>query len=502
MTIDYDVVIIGGSLAGRYAALAATKLHAKVALVEPQINYGFIYHQTFSEIANILKSFNNAAGFGIHTTHVDIAEKCHVSVAWQEAMQYAYGVAENIHEINSLATLAALGVDVIVGRGEFQSKPHLAFAVYENDGKSSDSQSNFSSETNILRLLRGRTYLLASGSSPTIPNIDGLQATGYFTLNNIWQYLTKPTIPQDWVIIGGIPQSIEIAQTLARLGCTVTLVVKSPYILPNIDPEIAQLLQAQLEVDGVRVLTQTLTTQVRQIDDKKWIQAGDKAIETDEILVATGQTPNFASLNLAAVGVKWYKHRLVVNNKLQTTNPRIYACGDVIGGYDFVNIANYEARIALNNALFFPRLNVNYLHLPWGIFTNPMLAQVGFTEEQASKFYHNKVLVLRQYFKSLTSAQIQGETTGICKLIVLRSGEIIGATILGATAAELINLIAFAMVQKIKVKHLANLAPVYPSFSEILVQTTQEWNQQRFKSNPHWQDRLEDFFHFRRNWNF
>src|SRR5690242_14550839 len=127
MTIDYDIVIIGGSLAGRYAALAATKLHAKVALVEPQINYGFIYHQTLSEIANIIKFFNDAAGFGIHTNHVEIAEKCHISVAWQEAMQYAYSVAENIHDLNSPATLAALGVDVIVGRGGFQSTPHLAF---------------------------------------------------------------------------------------------------------------------------------------------------------------------------------------------------------------------------------------------------------------------------------------------------------------------------------------------------------------------------------------
>ncbi|MBD2440865.1 NAD(P)/FAD-dependent oxidoreductase [Nostoc sp. FACHB-110] len=497
MTIDYDVVIIGGTLAGRYAALRATKLHAKVALVEPQINYGFVYHQTLSEIAKIFQSFNDAADFGIHTTHADTAEKCQISVAWQKAMQYADEVAENIHEINSPAKLAALGVDVIIGRGEFQPTPHLAFTVYENDSKYSDS----SSQNSLLRVLRGRTYLLASGSHPAIPNIDGLQATGYLNLNNIWQLIAKQSIPQNWAILGGVPQSIEIAQTLARLGCTVTLIVKFPHILPNIDPEIAQLLQAQLEVDGVRVLTQTLTTQVRQIDGKKWLQAGDKAIETDEILVATGQQPNFASLNLAAVGVKWHQQRLVVNHKLQTTNPRIYACGDVIGGYDFANIANYEARIALNNALFLPRLNINYQHIPWAIFTRPALAQLGFTEKQASKFYHNEFLVFRHYFKSLASAQIQSDTTGVCKLIVLRNGEIIGATILGTAATELINLIALVIKQKIKVKDLANLAVVYPSFSEILVETAQLWHQQRLNSNLDWQDKLEDFFHFRRNWN-
>ncbi|AFY41545.1 NAD(P)/FAD-dependent oxidoreductase [Nostoc sp. PCC 7107] len=496
MTIDYDVVIIGGSLAGRYAALAATKWHAKVALVEPQINYGFIYHHTLSEIANRLQSLNQADSCGIHTNYADIAEKCHISVAWQEAMLYANAVAANIQELNSPATLAALGVDVIFGKGEFQSSPHLAFAIYENEETSANT-----SHHPVCRLLRGRTYLLASGSRPAVPNIEGLAATGYTTLNNIWQSLKKNTLPQNWVILGGVPQSLEIAQTLARLGCAVTLVIKHPHILPNIDPEIAQILQAQLEVDGVRILTQTAVTQVKQIDDKKWIQAGDKAIETDEILVATAQKPNFESLNLAAVGVKWYQHRLVVNNKLQTTNKRIYACGDVIGGYDFINIANYEARIALNNTLFFPRLDVNYQYIPWGIFTNPMLAQVGLTETQTKQqFRDDKFLVLRQYFKSLTAAQINSETTGICKLIVLRNGEILGATILGQSAGELINLIALAINQKIKVKDLANLSPIYSNFSEILTQTAQEY-QQRLNNHPDVQDRLEGFFHFRRNWN-
>ncbi|GBE92726.1 dihydrolipoyl dehydrogenase family protein [Nostoc cycadae] len=496
MTIDYDVVIIGGSLAGRYAALAATKWHAKVALVEPRINYGFIYHHTLSEIAHRLQSLNQADSCGIHSNHADIAEKCHISVAWQEAMLYADGVAANVQELNSPATLAAMGVDVIFGKGEFQASPHLAFAIDENEATSANT-----CQHPVRRLLRGRTYLLASGSCPAVPNIEGLPATGYMTLNNIWRSLQKTTLPQNWVILGGVPQSLEIAQTLARLGCTVTLVIKHPHILPNIDPEIAQILQAQLEVDGVRILTQTAVTQVKQIDDKKWIQAGDKAIETDEILVATAQKPNFESLNLAAVGVKWYQHRLVVNNKLQTTNKRIYACGDVIGGYDFINIANYEARISLNNALFFPRLEVNYQHIPWGIFTHPMLAQVGLTETQTKRqFRDDKFLVLRQYFKSLTAAQINSETTGICKLIVLRNGEILGATILGQSAGELINVIALAINQKIKIQDLANLAPVHPNFTEILTQIAQEY-QQILNNHPDVQDRLEGFFHFRRNWN-
>ncbi|MFN6464588.1 MAG: NAD(P)/FAD-dependent oxidoreductase [Nostoc sp. DedVER02] len=482
MTIDYDVVIIGGSLAGYYAALAATKLRATVALVESKVDYGLTTHHALTEIGKLAQKFNDGASFGIHTTHTDTLEECHISMAWQEAMLYAQCVASNLKEQHSPAILAALGVDIIVGNGQFQSSPQLAFVVNN-------------------RLLRARNYLLATGSRPEIPEIEGLEASGYLTLSNIWQSLQGGILPKNWVIIGGIPQSVEIAQILARFGCRVTLVVKHPYFLPSIDSELAILLQAQLEVEGVRVFTDTPVTQVRLIEDKKWIQAGDKAIETDEILVATGQQPNIESLNFAKVGVKWHRRSLVVNDKLQTTNHRIYACGDVIGGYDFPNIAHYEAKIALNNALFFPRLRVNYRSIPWAMFSVPMVAQVGLTEAQAKRlFSQDEILVFRQYFKTVAAAQIRDETTGICKLIVLRNGEILGAAILGTEAGELINLIALAMSEKIKVKDLANLSPVYPSFSEILEQTARDWSQ-HLNRNTGLQEFLEGFFHFRRNWN-
>jgi len=491
VTIDYDVVIIGGSLAGRYAALTATQLKAKVALVEPKANgavlsvnapYGLIYHHALNEIGNLTQELGKAAQFGLHASCADTTEKCQISVDVPQAMLYAKAVVSNVQEQHSPALLAAKGVDVIVGSGQFQSSPHLAFTVNE-------------------RLLRARTYLLAT-SVRIIPEIEGLQKTGFLTLSEIWQSLSSRTPPKNWVIIGGVPQSIELAQTLARLGFCVTLIVDRPYILSHADPEIAHLLCSQLEAQGVRVLTQTQVTQVRRIDHKKWLQAGDKAIETDEILVATGQQPNIESLNLAAVGVKWNQRRLLVNDKLQTTNHRIYACGDVIGGYDCPHIANYEARIALQNALFFPRFKVNYLCTPWAIFTQPMLTQVGLTEAQAKRRYSpEEVVVLRQSFKTLAVAQLRDEITGMCKLIILRNGEILGASVLGAEAGELINLIALAIAQKIKVNCLASLSSVYPSFSEIIEQTAREWSQQRLSSNVALQDFLENFFHFRRNIN-
>ncbi|MDM9381532.1 NAD(P)/FAD-dependent oxidoreductase [Chlorogloeopsis sp. ULAP01] len=483
MTVDYDVVIIGGTQAGRYAAQMATQFKAKVALIEPKFSYEYIHQYVFSEISKLAQQLSNTAQFGIKALHSDSTEEYQISLTWPDAMLYAQGVASNLEELYSPAILAAQGVDVILGEGEFRSSPDLAFVVGD-------------------RLLRARTYLLANGSVPVIPEIEGLQKTGFLNLSQIWQSLNSEAPPQNWVILGGVPQSIQVAQTLARLGCSVTLIVSSPLIIAHADPEIAQLLQAHLEAEGIRILTQTSVTQVRMIENKKWLQAGDKAIETDEIVVATTQHPNVESLNLAAVGVKWYHRRLVVNEKLQTTNHRIYACGDVIGGYDYPHIANYEARIALKNALFFNRYKVNYQCIAWGVISQPILAQVGVTEAQAKRQYHqDEILVLRQYFKTLAVAHIQEEITGICKLVVRQNGEILGASILGAQANEFINIIALAIAQKIKIYQIANLVSIFPSFSEILEQTAQEWDKQKLQSNTLKQEFLEGFFHFRRNWN-
>ena len=478
--VDYDVVIIGGSPVGRYAAIAATQLGATVALVEQGLDQRStaLMPHALTQIGRLVQQLSDASQFGIHSSQADAVENCGKSVQWAESVRWAKSVVSNLEEQHSPGVLASLGVDFVVGSGQFHSKP-LAFAV---NG----------------RLLRARAYLIATGSRPAIPDIEGLQTTGYLTAPE-WQQMNSQT-PTNWAIIGSDPSACQMAQAFMRLGFNVTMIVRRSHILPKEDFEAAQLIQAILEAQGVRVLTEAPVTQVKRIQGKKWIQAGDEAIEVDEILLTAGQVSNIESLNLAAVGVKSNRHGLQLNEKLQTTNPRIYACGDVIGGYQFANIANYEAEIALKNALFFPVFKVNYRSIPWAIFSDPVLARVGLTEAQARRRYSDNVLVLRQYFKSIAAAQLRDETTGMCKLIVLRNGEILGATLVGAQAGELIHVIALAISQRLKVGAIAQLAPIYPTMSEIFAHIAVAWNQQRLVSNPRLQNFLESFFNLRRSW--
>jgi pyruvate/2-oxoglutarate dehydrogenase complex dihydrolipoamide dehydrogenase (E3) component len=428
---DYDLVIIGGSLAGRYAAIRAVQ-NKKVALIEPDETtlFNLLFPYALSQLRQLKQQFF-------------IPPNYQISISWAEVRQWINNVIANIEEKHSLTVLAALGVDVIVGNAEFSSQELL---IKVNNRK-----------------LSAHAYLIATGTTPKAELVE----QNYFTLANIGQQLDVTKAGKSWVVIGGNPDSITWAQILNCLGFNVSLIVKGSQVLSSLDADTYYLVQAILEADGVRVLTDTSISQIKEIEGKKWIQAGNEAIETDEILNCVGYEPNIKNLQLEAVNVKWNRRAIEVNSRLQTTNPQIYACGDVIGGYSGVNISNYEAKIAVNNALDLPRLKVNYQSIPWGIYTNPQIAQVGFTENQAIQTYKDDVVVLPYNFKDVALAQLKEETTGVLKIVTRRNGEILGATIISSQATELINIMALAIAQKLKIEAISHLFPLYPSFAEI-----------------------------------
>jgi pyruvate/2-oxoglutarate dehydrogenase complex dihydrolipoamide dehydrogenase (E3) component len=492
MAVDYDLVILGGSAIARYAALKAARLKARVALIEPETNPIYplsgatqttLQTATWHHIGQLTQTLAN-----YHWTTGN--DRPHseplTSATWQLSQTLGHQVCQDYAETRSLPILAAQGVDVRIGQAQFCRDPKLAVIVKDPGTKP------------VERSLQARTYLIATSSQSAIPDIPGLSAVPYFTPEMLWQ-TNWQSPPAKLVILGGEPIAVEIAQTLAQLGSQVILIVEQAQLLPTEDADAAFLIQAQLEATGIQVLTQTSVTQVRQIDRRIWIQAGNQAIETDAFLLAVGRSPQFADLNLAAAGIQAQPHRLLVNAKLQTSNHRIYACGEVLGGYPFTSIAQHEADIALHNALFLPNRRVNYAIVPWAVLTTPQLARVGLTEAQAKQRYGNEVIVLREPLKRSAKAQLQDETTGFCKLITKQNGEILGAHIVGAQASEWIGAIALAMQQRIRIDAIARYPTVFPSFAEVLYHAANTWQQQRLQQRSWLQTGLETWFSLRRS---
>ncbi len=283
--------------------------------------------------------------------------------------------------------------------------------------------------------------------------------------------------------------------------------VKQQRILPQEDLEIALLIQAQLEAEGVKIYTNSVVSQIKAIDEQKWLQAGDRALAADEIIIAGDRQPNIAGLNLAGVDVKYDSQRIYVNQKLQTTNSNIYACGELIGGYCLPNITQSEVDLILKNTLFLPWYKINYYYLPWAVLTQPNLARVGLTQRQAKQQYGDDIYVIKQYFSNLAQGQILDRTTGVCQLLIKENGEILGCSLIGDRAAELITVIALMIRHKIRLdgnpmRGLTSLAipTVYPSMVEILQRSVDDFYQQKLQRNSRLLDRLITWFSLRKNW--
>ena len=482
MAVEYDLVVIGGTAAGLSAAIAAARLQARVALVvtDPLAAKTFWSTQTLMEVGRMAAQARSASQFGIDAEIATLVSGS--SVRFDQAIKWAETVVATLAEQHSPAVLASLGIEVIFETGQFNHQPDLNFSLAR-------------------RQLRSRAYLIATGTDSLQLDIEGLAAAGYLTCNHLLSQLrtTDQQWPQDIVVIGGGPTAIELSQTLMRLGCCVTIVTQSPHILALEDPEAASLIQAQLEAEGARILTHSKVTAVKQLEgQKKLVLAGEQQVEAKEILLAIDQSCDREFLNLEAVGVQFTQRGIWVNDKLQTSNPQIYACGDRLGGYPLSHVATYEAGIALKNALFWPIFKVDYRFIPWAIFTQPELARVGLTEIQARRRYGQQVYILRQFYKTVERAQIRGETSGFCKIIVQRNGRILGAHLVGPAAGEVIHLVAFAMKHRLKVSALADLVHISPTLSEINFKTASAW--QNLKQYPGRQNFWENLFNLRRTW--
>jgi pyruvate/2-oxoglutarate dehydrogenase complex dihydrolipoamide dehydrogenase (E3) component len=472
MAIEYDIVIIGGGSGGLVVASAAAQLKAKVALVERDrlggdcLWYGCVPSKSLIHASRVAYEVKNASRFGIHTNPPEIE--------FAKATGHVQKVIKAIEPHDSPERFRGLGVEVIFGDGKFIDR-----ATFEvNDRK-----------------LKARAFVVSTGSRPAIPPIPGLKEAGFLTNEQVFSLTERP---HSLAIIGAGPIGCELGQAFSRLGSEVTIINSRDQILPKEDPEAAKVVQDQLIAEGIQILSQSRAERVEVKDGKKYLFAGKKEVIVDEILVSAGRVPNIESLNLEAAGVVVGKNGIQMNEKLQTTNPKIYACGDVIGGYQFTHVAGYEAVVVLTNALFFPVSKANYRVIPWATFTDPELARVGLTEAQARERYGEDVYVLKQDFAGVDRAQAEAATHGFGKIITRGNGEILGAHLVGLSAGELIHEIVMAMSNKLKVSALTGIH-IYPTLSEVNSKAGLLLKKQKFAENKWQQNLLEKFFNWRRS---
>jgi pyruvate/2-oxoglutarate dehydrogenase complex dihydrolipoamide dehydrogenase (E3) component len=446
MSLEYDLVIIGASPEGISAAQQSIKYKKRVALVEQSLNnptQNFTC-SIFGQITTFSRHYHTLKSWGYFTDTLPS------NLFLEKTQNLVDTISKTDFKSEQLAVLAAAGVDVILGSGSFFASPQLRFAI--------DNRS-----------LRSRSYLLATGSIRSISPIPGLEQVGYITLSTFGQYQFDQSI-KTWTILGANPNAIALAQYLSSLNQKVILLTKNDHIFPQEDREIAHLLQAKLEAMGIQVITQAKIQMVNIINLKKEIILEKQLIKSDEILLTSEASPQTNSLNLNEIKIKFNHARILTNSQLQTNNPQVYACGNLLGGYKISEIAEYEAGVAVNNALFSKKINLDYSLIPYSFPIYPTFARIGLTEIQARQKSENNIRIRRAYLKSQNQASLLDPTVGICKLIINSKQEILGVHILGNDTAELMALFTLAIQQNIKLDQLIKINSPSSIFREILEQ--------------------------------
>lgn len=437
-----DLIIIGGGAGGLVIASVAGQLGLKVTLIEKAkalggdcLHHGCIPSKSLIKTARVAHWLRKADEFALPT--------CTTPIDLGEINTQIQTIIERIQQHDDPQRFRSYGCEVLLGEPARFVTPHTV-RVGE-------------------RRLEGRRFVIATGSRPFIPDIPGIARTDILTNENLF---SLTSLPETLAVIGGGPIGLELGQAMSRLGSRVTLLQRGPQLLPGEDSELVALLQEQLIGEGIRIRTNSAIERIeKNIDHYELIDQQYKPIRVNNILAATGRQPNIEELNLEAADVDYTPRGIVVDRRQRTTQKHIYACGDVCGPYAFTHLAEYQAGIVISNALFRVPKKTDYSILPWVTFTDPELAQVGLTEQQAKEqsIPHK---VLRYDFADVDRAITEREPTGRVKLIT-RKGKILGASILGPQAGELIHEIVLAMQTGTKLGKVSAAIHAYPTLSQV-----------------------------------
>ena len=444
------MAIIGGGSGGLTAARVATVLGANVLLVDKErlggdcLNYGCVPSKSLIHVARIVQKARESASLGLMSANL--------SVNMAKVSEYVQGVIDRVAEGEKVYTE---GVTVKFGQITFKSATELVL-----NGE----------------IFTSRNTLIATGSRPVMPRVEGLEEVGYLTNESVFDLMN---LPSSIVIVGGGPVGVELSQAFERLGAKVTIIQEQERILPREDPEVSESVARVLISEGIDIITNARFVKAGRSGNKKVATGRQGAqllnFEADEIVLAVGRQPNIEGLNLEAAGIKYDKNGIKVDDYLQTSASNILAIGDVIGGYLFTHVAVYQAGVAVRNALVpVGKKKVDYRVVPWCTFTDPEAARVGLTPEDAEKQY-KQVRIVKFPWAEIDRAQAENETTGFIKLVLAgKKDEIVGAHMVGARAGEMLGEIALAMQHNLTLNDILGTIHVYPTMNTGIQQAVFE----------------------------
>lgn len=454
----YNLVVIGAGTAGLVTAAGAAGLGAKVALIEKHmmggdcLNVGCVPSKALIRAARAISATREAEQFGIHIPSG-------VTADFPKIMERLRRLRADISPHDSARRFSELGVEVFLGEGRFTGPDKVQVGS---------------------QLLRFDKAVIATGARASAPSIPGLKDVGYLTNETLFS-LTE--LPRRFGVIGAGPIGCEMAQCFARFGSEVFLVEASHGILPREDRDAAEILRASLERDGVRLLCcgKQLSVARDPAGIRLQLNSHTKGYDVlvDQLLVAAGRRPNVENLGLEAAGVAFDNKGVQVDDHLRTTQPRIFACGDVCSAYQFTHAADFMARIVIQNALFKGRAKASALTIPWATYTSPEVAHVGLSTKDAEA-QGIEIDTFTQDMSKIDRAILDAQTEGFVRVHVKKGTDrIVGATVVAAHAGDLIGELSVAMKGKIGLNALSGAIHPYPTQAEAIRKTGDLYNRTR-----------------------
>ncbi|MEO9682340.1 MAG: FAD-dependent oxidoreductase [Tateyamaria sp.] len=438
--IKTDVLVIGAGSGGLSVAAGASQMGANVVLLEGHnmggdcLNYGCVPSKALIASGKAAYAQNHSAPFGV----ADVAP----TVDYAAAKDHVNNVIATIAPVDSQERFEGFGIEVIREFGRF---------ISDTEVQAGDN------------IITARRIVVATGSSPLVPPIDGVDTVPYLTNETLWELRDKP---EHLLVIGGGPIGLEMAQAHARLGAKVT-VLEGAKALGKDDPELAAVVLDNLRAEGIEIIEDTFVSRIEKSGDQITVHAQDERSFTgSHLLIAAGRVSNTDELNLDAAGIETTKTGIKVDDGMRTTNRRVYAIGDVAGGLQFTHMAGYHAGVIIRSMLFGLPSKAKTSHIPWATFTDPELAQAGLTEAQARDAHGDKLEVVRFEYEHNDRAIAERKTTGLIKVMVVK-GRPVGASIAGYQAGELINLWSLVLANNLKMSQVAAMVSPYPTIGEV-----------------------------------